>query len=139
MRINPAKIGDLIGPKGKFINQIIDETGVEIDVEDDGLVTITAKDPVSMEKARKWVDNLTREVMAGEQFQGRVTRLMKFGAFVEVLPGKEGLVHISELSEERVNYVEDVVKVGDIISVVVLEIDDQGRINLSHKRAKQVQ
>jgi polyribonucleotide nucleotidyltransferase len=139
MRINPAKIGDLIGPKGKFINQIIDETGVEIDVEDDGLVTITAKDPDSMEKARKWVDSLTREVMAGEQFQGRVTRLMKFGAFVEVLPGKEGLVHISELSEQRVNYVEDVVKVGDIISVVVLEIDDQGRINLSHKRAKQVE
>jgi len=139
MRINPAKIGDLIGPKGKFINQIIDETGVEIDVEDDGLVTITAKDPVSMEKARKWVESLTREVMAGEQFQGKVTRLMKFGAFVEVLPGKEGLVHISELSEERVNYVEDVVKVGDIISVVVTEIDDQGRINLSHKRAKQVE
>jgi polyribonucleotide nucleotidyltransferase len=139
MRINPAKIGDLIGPKGKFINQIIDETGVEIDVEDDGLVTITAKDPDSMEKARKWVDSLTREVMAGEQFQGRVTRLMKFGAFVEVLPGKEGLVHISELSEQRVNYVEDVVKVGDIISVVVLEIDDQGRINLSHKRAKKVE
>lgn len=139
MRINPAKIGDLIGPKGKFINQIIDETGVEIDVEDDGLVTITAKDPVSMEKARKWVESLTREVMAGEQFQGKVTRLMKFGAFVEVLPGKEGLVHISELSEERVNYVEDVVKVGDILSVVVLEIDDQGRINLSHKRAKQVE
>ena len=139
MRINPAKIGDLIGPKGKFINQIIDETGVEIDVEDDGLVTITAKDPVSMEKARKWVESLTREVMAGEQFQGKVTRLMKFGAFVEVLPGKEGLVHISELSEQRVNYVEDVVKVGDIISVVVTEIDDQGRINLSHKRAKQVE
>lgn len=139
LRINPEKIGDLIGPKGKNINKIIEETGVQIDVEDDGLVTITAKDPEGMEKAREWVEMLTREVKAGDSFQGRVTRIMKFGAFVEVLPGTEGLVHISELAPQRVNRVEDVVKLGDVISVIVTEIDDQGRINLSHKRAKQVE
>ncbi|MDO8512824.1 MAG: polyribonucleotide nucleotidyltransferase [bacterium] len=139
IRINPEKIGDLIGPKGKNINKIIEETGVQIDVEDDGLVTITAKDPVGMEKAKVWVENLTHEVKAGERFDGRVTRLMNFGAFVEVLPGIEGMVHISELADQRVNRVEDVVKVGDRIAVVVIEIDDKGRINLSHKRAKKVE
>jgi polyribonucleotide nucleotidyltransferase len=139
IRINPEKIGDLIGPKGKNINKIIEETGVQIDVEDDGLVTITAKDPVGMEKAKVWVENLTHEVKAGERFDGRVTRLMNFGAFVEVLPGIEGMVHISELADQRVNRVEDVVKVGDRIPVVVIEIDDKGRINLSHKRAKKVE
>ncbi len=138
IRINPEKIGDLIGPKGKNINQIIAETKVDIDVEDDGLVTITAKDGDSMEKAKQMVESLTREVVAGERFDGRVTRIMKFGAFVEVLPGKEGLVHISELAPQRVNRVEDIVKIGDVIPVVVTEIDDQGRINLSHKRAKHV-
>lgn len=136
MRINPEKIGDLIGPKGKNINQIIEETKVEIDVEDDGLVTITAKDASGIERAKEMITNLTREVKPGELFQGRVTRLMKFGAFVEILPNMEGLVHISELAPQRVNRVEDVVKVGDVIPVVVLEIDQQGRLNLSHKRAK---
>ena len=118
------------------INQIIDETGVSIDIEDDGSVFITSTDETSAKKAVEWVQNITREVKAGELFQGRITRLMNFGAFAEVLPNQEGLIHISEFSDERVEHVEDVVKVGDIIPVVVKEIDDQGRINLSHKMAK---
>ncbi len=136
VKINPAKIADLIGPRGKHINQIIEETGVEIDVEDSGLVSLTGKDAQAIEKARAWVAELTREVQVGEQFVGRVTRLMKFGAFVELFSGTEGLVHISELSPTRVNRVEDVVHIGKMIPVVVMEIDSQGRINLSHKRAK---
>jgi polyribonucleotide nucleotidyltransferase len=136
LHINPEKIRDVIGPGGKMINQIIDETGVSIDIEDDGSVFITSTDETSAKKAVDWVNNITREVKAGELFQGRVTRLMNFGAFVEVLPNQEGLVHISEFSDERVERVEDVVKVGDIIPVLVKEIDTQGRINLSHKAAK---
>ena len=136
LHINPEKIRDVIGPGGKMINQIIDETGVSIDIEDDGSVFITSTDETSAKKAVEWVQNITREVKAGELFQGRITRLMNFGAFAEVLPNQEGLIHISEFSDERVEHVEDVVKVGDIIPVVVKEIDDQGRINLSHKMAK---
>ncbi len=136
LHINPEKIRDVIGPGGKMINQIIDETGVAIDIEDDGSVFITSVDEVSAKKAVEWVQNITREVKAGELFQGRITRLMNFGAFAEVLPNQEGLIHISEFSDERVENVEDVVKVGDIIPVVVKEIDAQGRINLSHKMAK---
>jgi polyribonucleotide nucleotidyltransferase len=135
MRIPIEKIGDLIGPKGKHINQIVDETGVEIDIEDDGLVSITAVDPIAMAKAKEWVHNLTREIKAGERFEGRVTRIMDFGAFVELVPNVEGMVHISQFRDERVNRIEDVVKVGDIISVLVVEIDSMGRINLSHKAA----
>ncbi len=136
LHINPEKIRDVIGPGGKMINQIIDETGVSIDIEDDGSVFITSTEAAGAKKAVEWIESLTREVKAGELFEGRVTRLMNFGAFVEVLPNQEGLVHISEFSDERVENVEDVVKVGDVISVVVKEIDSQGRINLSHKMAK---
>jgi polyribonucleotide nucleotidyltransferase len=136
LQINPEKIKDLIGPRGKHINQIIEETNVDIDVEDSGLVMITAKDPAAMAKAKEWVENLTREVQPGERFSGRVTRIMKFGAFVEILPGTEGLVHISELANHRVNRVEDVVHVGQVIPVIVTEIDQMGRVNLSHKRAQ---
>lgn len=118
-----------------MINQIIDETGVSIDIEDDGSVFITSADETSARKAVDWVMNITREVKAGELFQGRVTRIMNFGAFVEVLPNQEGLVHISELADQRVEKVEDIVKVGDVIPVIVREIDAQGRINLSHKQA----
>lgn len=135
MRIPVEKIGDLIGPKGKHINEIIEETGVEIDIEDDGLVSITSNDPIAMEKAKEWVHNLTREIKAGESFTGRVTRLMDFGAFVEIVPNVEGLVHISQFRDERINKIDEVVKVGDIIPVIVLEIDSMGRINLSHKAA----
>ncbi|MCK9378642.1 MAG: polyribonucleotide nucleotidyltransferase [Candidatus Moranbacteria bacterium] len=139
MKINPEKIRNVIGTGGKIINEIIDETGVEIDIEDDGSIFITSPDQESSKKAQEWIKNLTHEVKSGEIFQGRITRIMNFGAFAEILPGQEGLIHISQLSEKRVEKVEDVVKVGDIIPVKVKEIDDKGRINLSHKDALQIE
>jgi polyribonucleotide nucleotidyltransferase len=135
LRIPVEKIGDLIGPKGKHINEIIEQTGVEIDIEDDGLVSITSTDAEAMKKAKEWVHNMTREIKPGERFEGRVTRLMDFGAFVELVPGVEGMVHISQFREERVADIHDVAKVGDIIPVMVVEIDHMGRINLSHTAA----
>jgi polyribonucleotide nucleotidyltransferase len=136
LHINPDKIRDVIGPGGKMINQIIDETGVSIDIEDDGSVFITATDETGAKKAVEWINNITREVVAGEIFTARITRIMAFGAFAEVLPNQEGLIHISELSRERVEKVEDIVSVGDMVSVKVKEIDSQGRINLSMKDAQ---
>lgn len=136
LHINPEKIRDVIGPGGKMINQIIDETGVSIDIEDDGSVFITSADETAAKKATEWIKNITREVVVGELFQGRITRIMNFGAFAEVLPNQEGLIHISELADYRVEKVDDVVKVGDMVPVIVKEIDAQGRINLSHKMAK---
>ena len=131
--INPDKIRDVIGPGGKIINEIIVATDVAIDIEDDGLVLITGKNAEGAKKAEEWIKNLTREIVVGEIFQGKVVKIMDFGAFVELLPGKDGLVHISELAEGRVEKVGDVVKVGDDIKVKVKEIDSQGRINLTHK------
>jgi polyribonucleotide nucleotidyltransferase len=139
IHINPEKIRDVIGPGGKMINQIIDETGVEIDIEDSGLVFITSVDEMSAKKAEEWVRNIVREVKAGEVFQGQVKRIMNFGAFVEILPNQEGLVHISELSDKRVERVEDVVNVGDMVSVKVKEIDNQGRVNLTMKNVTSAQ
>jgi len=136
LQINPDKIRDVIGPGGKMINEIIDTCGVSIDIEDTGKVLITSGDKASGEKASSWVKDLTREVQAGEIFQGTVKRIMDFGAFVEVLPGQEGLVHISQLANHRVEKVEDIVKLGEVIPVKVIGIDEQGRINLSHKDAK---
>ncbi len=133
-RINPEKIRDVIGPGGKVINEIIDTHKVEIDIEDDGLVMVTSPNPESLEKAVHWIKQLTREVLAGEVFEGRVTRVLDFGAFVEILPKVEGLVHISELAPTRVGKVEDVVHVGDMVKVIVYEIDSMGRVNLSIKR-----
>jgi polyribonucleotide nucleotidyltransferase len=133
MEIDPDKIRDVIGPGGKIIKKIIEETGVSIDIEDDGKVFIAAVDVEAGRKAVKIIENLVRDVEVGATYQGKVTRLMNFGAFVEILPGKEGLVHISQLARERVNKVEDVVKPGDEIMVKVTEIDRQGRINLSRK------
>ena len=134
MKIDPAKIKDVIGPGGKVINKIIADTGVEkIDIEDDGSVFITSLDGVSGERAKQIVDNLTKDVVVGETYLGTVTRIINIGAFVQILPGKEGLVHISQLAPTRVERVEDVVKVGDEIMVKVVEIDGQGRINLSRK------
>lgn len=132
-RIPIDKIGAVIGPGGKMINSIIEATGVEIDIEDDGLVSVTAVDKEAMEKAAKMVKDIIRELEPGEVFDGKVTRLMDFGAFVECLPGKEGLVHISEMSWNRVGRVEDVLKVGDAVKVKVKEIDSMGRINLTMK------
>ncbi len=136
IKINPDKIRDVIGPGGKVINEIIDETGVQIDIEDDGSVFITSPDQSSADKAREWVENLTREVKVGEIFDARIVKIMDFGAFAEILPGQEGLIHISELSDKRVEKVGDVVKVGDIVPVKVKEIDNLGRINLSMRLAK---
>ncbi|MBM3257874.1 MAG: polyribonucleotide nucleotidyltransferase [Candidatus Nealsonbacteria bacterium] len=136
LQINPVKIREVIGPGGKVINEIIDECGVSIDIEDSGRIFITADKEEAVEKAASWIKNITREVKAGETFQGKVKRILDFGAFVEILPGQEGLVHISQLANYRVNKVEDVVKVGDIIPVKVISIDEQGRINLSLKEAK---
>lgn len=133
MEIDPDKIRDVIGPGGKTIKKIIDETGVTIDIEDDGKVFIAAIDVEAGKKAVHIIETLVRDVEVGGIYLGKVTRLMNFGAFVEILPGKEGLVHISQLALERVGKVEDVVKVGDEITVKVTEIDRQGRINLSRK------
>ncbi|MGB6951540.1 MAG: polyribonucleotide nucleotidyltransferase, partial [Candidatus Cybelea sp.] len=134
MKIDPAKIKDVIGPGGKVINKIIADTGVEkIDIEDDGSVFITSLDGASGDKAKQIVENLTKEVRVGETYLGTVTRIIAIGAFVAILPGKEGLVHISQLAPTRVDKVEDVVKVGDEVMVKVMEIDGQGRLNLSRK------
>ncbi len=133
MSIDPDKIRDVIGPGGKVIRHIIDETGAKIDIEDDGRVFIAATDEEAGARARKMIEDLTAEVEVGKTYTGTVTRIMNFGAFVEILPGKEGLVHISELAHTRVPRVEDVVQVGDTIAVRVTEIDRQGRVNLSRK------
>jgi polyribonucleotide nucleotidyltransferase len=134
MKIDPAKIKDVIGPGGKIINKIIADTGVQkIDIEDDGSVFITSLDGASGDKAKQIVENLTKEIAVGETYLGKVTRIITIGAFVQILPGKEGLVHISQLAPTRVDKVEDVVKLGDEVMVKVMEIDGQGRINLSRK------
>jgi polyribonucleotide nucleotidyltransferase len=133
LHINPEKIRDVIGPGGKMINQIIDETGVSIDIEDDGSVFITGQDGPGADKAVAWIQSLTREVKAGEIFEARITKIMTFGAFAEVLPNQEGLIHVSEISHARVEKVEDHLAVGDTVQVLVKEIDSQGRINLSMK------
>ncbi len=133
MQIDPDKIRDVIGPGGKIIKKIIEDTGVAIDIDDDGKVFIAAVDGKAGKKAEQIIQNLVRSVEIGAVYSGKVMRIMNFGAFVEVLPGKEGLVHISQLSNERVAKVEDVVSVGDEIMVKVTEIDRQGRINLSHR------
>lgn len=136
IKINPDKIRTVIGTGGKTINEIIDATGCEIDIEDSGLVFITAKNNESGEKAKKWIEDLTHEVKEGEIFTGKVVKIMDFGAFVEILPGQDGMVHISQLSDERVAKVEDVVKVGQKVTVRVAEIDKMGRINLTMKKIK---
>ncbi|KDR95213.1 polyribonucleotide nucleotidyltransferase [Peptoclostridium litorale DSM 5388] len=133
MIIDTDKIRDVIGPGGKVITKIIEETGVKMDIENDGRVFITAEDLESGNKAKAMVENIVKEPEVGEVYKGKVTRLMKFGAFIEILPGKEGLVHISNIAHERIEKVEDVLKVGDAVDVKLMEIDEQGRINLSIK------
>jgi polyribonucleotide nucleotidyltransferase len=135
MNIDPDKIREVIGPGGKVINRIIDETGVKIDIKDDGKVFISTPDEAAGKRAMMIIEAIAKDVQPGQVFLGKVTRLMTFGVFVEFAPGKEGLVHISKLDNKRVAKVEDVCKVGDEMLVKVLEIDKQGRINLSRKDA----
>jgi len=133
VQIPVKKIGEVIGSGGKTINRIIQETGAAIDIEDDGSVTITSVDEEGLSKAVEWVKGLTREVHVGEQYMGVVKRIMPFGAFVEILPGKEGMVHVSQLAPYRVEDINKEVKIGQEFKVRVLEIDQQGRINLTRK------
>lgn len=132
-KINPDKIRSVIGPGGKMINQIIDETGVNIDIEDDGSVFVCSTDQESSKKAVNWIKDIVREAKVGETFKGTVVKIMDFGAFVNILPNQDGMVHISELAYNRVEKVGDVVKLGDVIPVKVIEIDKMGRVNLSLK------
>jgi polyribonucleotide nucleotidyltransferase len=137
LQINPAKIREVIGPGGKVINEITEDYGVSIDIEDSGRIFITAEKEESARKAVERIKSITREIEIGETFQGKVKRILDFGAFVEILPGQEGLVHISQLASFHVKKVEDIVKIGDIVPVKVISIDDQGRINLSIKEARE--
>ena len=137
IKIDPEKIRDVIGAGGKVINKIIEDTGVKIDIKEDGTVFVSSVDHDGVNQALKIIEGLTKEVKTGEVYLGKVTKIAAFGAFVEILPNKEGLVHISKLDKNRVNKVEDVVSVGDEILVKVTEIDNQGRINLSRKDALQ--
>ena len=135
IQIDPEKIRDVIGTGGKVINKIIADTGVKIDIKEDGTVFVSSPDHDGVNAALKIIEGITKEVQVGEVYLGKVTKITTFGAFVEVLPNKEGLVHISKLAKERVNKIEDVVTVGDKILVKVVEIDNQGRVNLSRKDA----
>ena len=133
MQIEVDQIRTVIGKGGETINRIIDQTGVKIDIEDDGTVFIASPDGASLAAAREEIEMLLKVPEPGEIYEGKVTRIMNFGAFVEILPGKEGLIHISKIAKERIDKVEDVLNVGDEVKVKVTEIDDQGRINLSRK------
>ncbi|HCP95482.1 MAG TPA: polyribonucleotide nucleotidyltransferase, partial [Anaerovibrio sp.] len=133
MQIKPDKIREVIGPGGKVIKKIIEDCGVQIDIDDDGTVRISATSVEASEAAIACINEIVKEVEVGEVYKGKVTRIMNFGAFVELLPGREGLCHISQLDKKRVEKVEDVVNVGDELEVKVTEIDQKGRVNVSHK------
>jgi polyribonucleotide nucleotidyltransferase len=135
IKIHPDKIREVIGPGGRMIRKIIEQTGATIDIEDDGSISIASTDVAQSEKAIEIIRTLTEDVEVGKLYNAKVKRIMNFGAFCEILPGKEGLVHVSELDNKYVTKVEDVVKIGDEFPVKVIEIDEQGRINLSRKRA----
>jgi polyribonucleotide nucleotidyltransferase len=133
MKVPVDKIRDVIGPGGKMVNKIIVETGVKIDIEDDGTIFIASPDGEAAAKAKTIIEDLVKEVEVGEVYMGTVVRVESYGAFVELLPGKDGLVHISQLDRKRVAKTEDVVKLGDKIEVKVIGIDEKGRVKLSHK------
>jgi len=135
LKINKDRIRDVIGPGGKMIRSIIEETGVKIDVEDDGTVAIASTDEAQMQRAVEWVQRLTAEPEVGKIYKGKVKKIVDFGAFVEILPGTEGLVHISQLDRTRVKRVSDILKEGDEVPVKVLEIDRSGKIRLSRREA----
>ncbi|MBI5399381.1 polyribonucleotide nucleotidyltransferase [Candidatus Saganbacteria bacterium] len=133
IQIDPEKIGMVIGPGGKMIKKIVEETKAQIDIEDDGRVLITSSDQEGARQARRMIEDITFEPEVGNVFRGKVTRILPFGAFVEIVPGKEGLVHISQISQRRIAKVEDELSVGDEIVVKLVEVDDMGRLNLSRK------
>ncbi len=131
MQINPSKIGEVIGPRGSVINKIIEEYGVTIDIEDSGLVFITSQNQESIDQAADRIRSIVKEVAVGEKFSGTVRKITDFGAFVDILPGQSGLVHISKFVPHQIKSVQEVVKVGDVIPVIITSIDELGRINLS--------
>lgn len=135
LQISPEKIREVVGPGGKIINEIIADTGVAIDIQPTGLIFVTSESEEAAKKAVSWIKNITREVKVGEIFQGKVKRVVNFGAFLEILPGQEGLLHISQLRLWRVKKIEEILKVGEVLPVKVISIDEQGRINLSLERA----
>jgi len=135
-KIDKEKIGMVIGPGGKMINEIIDQCEVEIDIEEDGNVFVTAIKEDSAQKAIDWINSITEEAEVGKVYQGKVRKIMDFGAFIEILPGKDGLAHISQLSDSRVDKVEDVLKMDQEVPVKVISIDKQGKISLSLKEVK---
>ncbi|MDO8264843.1 MAG: polyribonucleotide nucleotidyltransferase [Candidatus Parcubacteria bacterium] len=135
IKINPEKIREVVGPGGKIINEIIDKCQVAIDIQPTGIIFVTAEKEENAKKAVSWIESITREVKVGEIFEGKVKRIMAFGAFVEILPGQEGMVHISQMANYHVEKVEDIVKLGDTVTVKVIEVDELGRINLSIKEA----
>jgi len=137
MKINPEKIRDVIGKGGATIKSITEATGASIDIDDDGSIKIAAVDAAAGEEARRMIDELTADIEVGKIYEGKVAKIMDFGAFVTILPGKDGLVHISQISDERVENVTDKLSEGDIIKVKVLELDRQGRIRLSMKEVKE--
>ncbi len=137
LKIDSEKIGDVIGPKGKTINEIIEKTNVAIDIDDSGLISIASEKEENIEKAVNWIKNITREIKEGEIFEGRVIKLFNFGAVVEILPGQEGLVHISEIDDRRVESVESELEVGQIVRVKVIKVDSNGKTSLSIKKAKE--
>ena len=136
-KVDPEKIGEIIGQRGKTINAIIEETGVKIDIDDDGNVFICGVEQAGMDKALKIIRSIVDPIEVGKTYEGKVVRIMNFGAFVELSPNKDGLIHISKLADHRVEKVEDVVNIGDVVKVKVLEVDRMGKISLSLKDAEQ--
>jgi polyribonucleotide nucleotidyltransferase len=134
-KISQDKIGMVIGPGGKNIKKIIADTGTTVDIDDDGVVQVASQDGAAIERAVAMIKGMVEEAEVGKIYTGKITRLMNFGAFCEILPGKEGLIHVSELAPRFVKTVEEVVKSGDVVTVKVIEIDEQGRVNLSIKQA----
>jgi polyribonucleotide nucleotidyltransferase len=137
MQINPEKIRDVIGKGGETINKIIADTGADIDIRDGGLVMVAAPDKAAIDKAMQWIKHLTAEPEVGKIYENaRVVKIMDFGIFVEIMPGHEGLVHVSEMADKRVEHPGDMVKEGDHVTVKLLAVDDRGRLVLSMKQAK---
>jgi polyribonucleotide nucleotidyltransferase len=136
IQIDPAKIGDVVGQRGKTINAIIDETGVKIDISDEGQVSVCGVDTAMMDKAVSYIKTIVTDFEEGQVFEGKVVSIKEFGAFIEFAPGKEGMVHISKISKERINRVEDVLTLGDTVKCVCLGKDKMGRISFSIKDCK---